>query len=156
MVPQCEGSSPLSEDARWGSLLQTLPGLAGRQEETSFHLISQFPHPSSERSHSHFLCKMPQAGKNSVRTKYKKNRVFFGPVKTTVRKRSCAGAFNTLFSLQNLTFLYQPIFISHPQLNTTHRHPRHHHWHISMVLSPNQASFLWVTAPGGMGAMPHS
>lgn len=156
VVPWCEGSSPLSEDARQGNLVQTLPGLAGGQEETSLHLISQFPHPPSERSRSHFLCKMPQAGKNSVRTKYKKTRVSFGPVKTTVRKCSCAGAFNKLFSLQKLTFLYQPIFICHPLLIATHRHPRYHHWHFSMVLSPNQASFLSVKSPGGTKAMPHS
>ena len=98
VVPWCEGSLPLLEHARQGSLLQTLCGLAGGQEETSLHLISQFPHPSSERSHSHFLCKMAQAGENSVRTKYEKNRIFFGPVKTTVRKCSCAGEFNKLFS----------------------------------------------------------
>lgn len=137
-------------------MLQTLPGLAEGQEEMSLHLISQFPHPSNEHSHSHFLCKMPRAGKNSVRTKYEKTRVFFGPVKTTVRKCSCAGAFNKLFSLQNLSFLYQPIFICCPLLITTHRHPHYNHWHISMVLSPNQASFLWVKAPGGTRAMPLS
>lgn len=55
MMFQCEGSSPLSEDVWWGSLLQILPGLAVGQEETPLHLISQFPHPSREHSHSHFL-----------------------------------------------------------------------------------------------------
>lgn len=77
--------------------------------------------------------------KNSVRIKYKKTRVFFGPTKSTVRKCSCSGACNILFSLQNLTFLYQLAFISHLHLIARQNHP-HCHLQQNMILSPNQAA----------------